>query len=261
MSYLSVKNLSLEINGTKILDDISFSVAKGELLCLIGQNGAGKSTLLNCVGRLAKNYTGSVMLDGEATETMSAKNVARKISWVLQGSYGSLPYTVRDFAKMSRYPWHGAFDSHDKNDERIVEEALETAGVVSLAERKLNSLSGGERQRALIAAALAQDTELLCLDEPTSYLDYKHQTETLDLIRLVNKEKKKTVLLVTHDINLALCCADRIMAIRKGKIIMNGSTEQLMQGNALREIFDTEFVSFSSEGQKFPYVAPRGIVR
>ena len=130
-----------------------------------------------------------------------------------------------------------------------------------IADRQLNSLSGGERQKALIAAALAQSTDILFLDEPTSFLDYRHQVETLELIERVNREQGMTVLLVTHDINLALHGADEVLAIKKGRMVWKGESSELLEEGLLPEIFDTGFKSFTSEGQIMPYVAPGGLVR
>lgn len=258
---LEIEGLSLDLGGAGILKDISFSLEKGKYLGIIGPNGAGKSSLLKCIGRLHKNFTGRVALEGAPLSAMSERMLARRIAWVHQTGSDSLPFTVREFALMSRYPWQKAIGGETVEDKNIIDRALETAAVADIADRQLNSLSGGERQKALIAAALAQSTDILFLDEPTSFLDYRHQAETLELIERVNREQGMTVLLVTHDINLALHGADEILAIKKGRMVWKGQSLELLKEGLLQEIFDTGFKSFMSDGQSMPYVAPRGLVK
>lgn len=260
-TFLEIEALSLELGGVPILEDISFSLEKGKYLGIIGPNGAGKSSLLKCIGRLHKNFTGSVSLEGTSLSNMSERTLARRIAWVHQTGSDSLPFTVREFALMSRYPWQKAIGGETVEDREIIDRSLETADVTDIADRQLNSLSGGERQKALIAAALAQSTDILFLDEPTSFLDYRHQVETLELIERVNKEQGMTVLLVTHDINLALHGADEILAIKRGRMAWKGESTELLKDGLLQEIFDTCFISFTSERQLMPYVAPGGLVR
>ena len=202
--FLKIDRLSFSVAESRLLEDITFSVKRGDCLCVIGPNGAGKSTLLKCIGGLYKNYKGGVYLEGTRLSSMKNRAIARRVAWVHQTGADSLPFTVREFARMSRYPWQTAIGSETREDMEIVACALETSGVSHLADRQLNSLSGGERQRSLIAAAIAQGTDILFLDEPTSFLDYKHQVETLELIEKINSEENMTILLVTHDINLAV---------------------------------------------------------
>lgn len=257
---IEIKNLTFSISGFGILDDISFAVGRGECLCIIGPNGAGKSTLLKCIGGLYKNFSGSVNLDGESLASMKSRSVARRIAWVHQTGLDSLPFTVREFAKMSRYPWQTAIGSETREDREAVERALELSGVAQLAERRLDSLSGGERQRSLIAAAIAQETDILFLDEPTSFLDYKHQVETLELIEKINGEEKMTILLVTHDINLAIHSATTVVAMKDGKLVWHGGRGELADKNLLSDIFETDFEIFAAEGCAMRYVTPRGLM-
>lgn len=258
--YLKVKNLSLSIEEVHILKDISFSLDKGKFLAIIGPNGAGKSSLLKSIGRLYKHISGEILFEGRSATSMKSKEIARLIAWVHQAGSVSLPFTVKEFAKMSRYPWQEALGCDTKKDEEAVKKALYIAGVEDIAERELNTLSGGERQKALIAAALAQEAEILFLDEPTNFLDYRHQVETLELIEQINKEKNMTILLVTHDINLALHGADEVLALKQGKLIWKGDSKALLSGGVLESIYDTTFQSFLTDGQTVPYVAPKGMV-
>lgn len=260
--FLEIDALSLSLNGARILSNISFSIPKGRFLGIIGPNGAGKSTLLKCIGRLNKNYTGSVKLEGKALNSMSERSIAKRIAWVHQTGSDSLPFTVREFALMSRYPWRTVLGGETREDRDIINFSLETAGVMGIAGRQLRSLSGGERQKALIAAALAQSTDILFLDEPTSFLDYRHQVETLELIERINREQGITILLVTHDINLALNAADELLAIKSGELLWAGGKDDLLSDSLLYRIFDTEFENFMSpNGHRIQYVAPKGLVR
>ena len=258
--YLEVKNLSLSIGEAHILQDISFSLNKGKFLAIIGPNGAGKSSLLKSIGRLYKQISGEILFEGRSTVSMKSKEIARLIAWVHQAGSTSLPFTVKEFARMARYPWQTALGLDTKQDVEAVEKALYTAGVEDIADREFNTLSGGERQKALIAAALAQGAEVLFLDEPTSFLDYRHQVETLKLIEHINKKENMTILLVTHDINLALHGADEILALKHGKLAWKGDSKTLLSEGVLESIFDTTFQSFFSDGQTVPYVAPKGMV-
>lgn len=259
VSFLEARELSLSLGGNVILDKISFSLERGKFLSVVGPNGAGKSSLLKCLGRLCKGFSGDVLLEGVPLNGMPQKKIARRVAWVHQTGTDFLAYTVREFAEMSRYPWQRAFSGMSARDNERVDRAMCMAGVEAFARRELRSLSGGERQRALIAAALAQDTDLLFLDEPTSFLDYRHQVETLTLIERINREHGITVLLVTHDINLALHGADEILALKGGRLVWYGGRGGFLADGLLSSVFDTEFVCFGGAGG-VPYVAPRGFV-
>ena len=261
MSFISVENLTLCYGDKKILDSVSLEISKGDFFALIGPNGAGKSFLLKCVGGLNKKFSGSVKLEGRNVYEMSEKAAARRIAWVHQSVSETLPFTVREFAIMSRYPWHSGFSGSGKGDSEAVDKAIETASVEDIADRRLDTLSGGERQKALIAAALAQSTDILFLDEPASFLDYRHQAETLSLIEKINQKENITVLLVTHDINFALHGANKCAALKKGRVVWQGESMGLLNKNVLDDIFDTGFELFLQEGKSVPYAAPKGLVR
>lgn len=260
VSFLEARGLSLSLGGSLILDDLSFSLERGAFLAIIGPNGAGKSSLLKCLGRLYQSFRGSVLLEGRPLAEMSQKKIARRIAWVHQNGTASLAGTVREFAEMSRYPWQKPFGGVGVRDRERVDAALELAGVAQFAGRELNSLSGGERQRSLIAAALAQETDVLFLDEPTSFLDYKHQVETMELIERIKNEQGMTIIMVTHDINLALHGADEILALKNGRLVWHGTGGGLLESGLLGSVFDTEFVCFENGGAA-PYVAPKWFVQ
>ena len=260
VALFEVNNLSLEIGGAQILDSLTFQIEKGSFTCIIGPNGAGKSSLLACMGGLNRAFGGTVLLDGRSLASMSEKETARRIAWLHQSGSDFLPFAVREFAAMSRYPWHNSFAGAAAEDEQIVDNALKTAGVSELADRKLNTLSGGECRRALLAAALAQGTDILFLDEPANFLDYKYQEELLALVEKINREQGVTVVCVTHDANFALHCADCILAVKSGRLVWSGDSDSLLSQKALARLFETEFAEFKSGGRTV-CVAPEGLLR
>lgn len=252
--------LSLTLGRKRILQDISFSVGQGQFLAVIGPNGAGKSTLLKCVGGLIRGWDGEVRLLGENVAAMTSRAVARCVAWVHQTADAEMPYTVRQFASMSRFALRPVLGGETDEERDLVKAALKAAGVERLAERRLSSLSGGERQRALIAAAIAQGTDILFLDEPTSYLDYAYQSETLALIKSLNKNEGKTIVMVTHDVNLAIHGASDVLAVKDGSSVWQGRPCDLLRSGLLYEIFGTEFELFTNADDT-PYAVPRGLVR
>ncbi len=255
--FLNIENLSLSIDGTGIIKNISLSVRRGEFLAIIGPNGAGKSSLLRCAGGFYGSFDGEILLEGKSLRSLGKRDIAKRIAWLHQSGYDSLPFTVREFAMMSRYPWRTGFRTESSADRDIVEKSIATAGAGDISERSLGTLSGGERQKALLAAALAQGTDILFLDEPTSFLDYRHQAEMLELAVRINKEHSITILLVTHDINFALHGAQQIAALKDGALIWKGGGSELLEGSTLSDIFDVEFEVFYKGSGSTPYVAPR----
>ncbi len=258
--FLDVKNLGLALNGQTILRDISFSVEKGEFIGIIGPNGAGKSSLLKCLGRLEERASGAVTLNERDLDRLSAKEIARRIAWVHQGSFDDLPFTVREFALLSRYPWKKSFTGETSGDKEILSRIFYLTDLEDLADRPLGLLSGGERQKALLAAALAQTTDILFLDEPTSFLDYRHQVETLALVERVNREEGTTIFFITHDANLSLRCARRILALKGGRLFWDGPREDFLSGDLPAKLFDTPFHYFSQTGGGIPYMVPEGLL-
>lgn len=247
---IQAENISCAAGGKTLLSDVSFSVARGGLLSIIGPNGAGKSTLLKCVGGLTARSAGRVLIDGRELGSMGSKERARSVAWLHQSADASLPFTARELALMSRYPWRPALGSLSRADAEAADAALERAGAAEFADRRLSTLSGGERQRAMLAAALAQGAETLFLDEPTSFLDYRHQAAMTKLIMDINREGM-TVVMVTHDINMALQTGGEALAIKGGRAVWNGPAAGLLEPGTLSSIFDTEFEFFNGCGGLF----------
>ena len=178
-----------------------------------------------------------------------------------RGGMDHITYTVGEFLEMARYPWRDAFSPPGSADRSAVAEALELAGVSAYVRRRMDTLSGGERQNVLIASALAQGSSLLLLDEPTTYLDYRHQQETLSLVRRINQERGVAVLAVTHDINFALHVADRVIALQDGSVFWEGKPTELLEKDRLELIFGVPFRLFHAPGEPVPYVAPCEVLR
>ena len=192
---------------------------------------------------------------------MPRREIARHVAYVPQGGMDHITYTVGEFLEMARYPWRDAFSPPGSADRSAVAEALELAGVSAYVRRRMDTLSGGERQNVLIASALAQGSSLLLLDEPTTYLDYRHQQETLSLVRRINQERGVAVLAVTHDINFALHVADRVIALQDGSVFWEGKPTELLEKDRLELIFGVPFRLFHAPGEPVPYVAPCEVLR
>ena len=219
-----------------ILNDASFSVAAGETLVVVGPNGAGKTTLLRCLYRFLKPLAGTVRVDGEDIWKLSARACARKIATVLQEQAGEFSLTVREVVALGRIPYGRGFAAGGARDESIVDAALTRMDLADLTERYLSSLSGGERQRVMVARAIAQEPDLIILDEPTSSLDIRHQLELLAMMRGLGP----TVVASLHDLNLAAGYADRVLVLAKGKVLEVGRPADVLTANRVREAFQVE---------------------
>jgi iron complex transport system ATP-binding protein len=241
---IKITGLSVELGGRAILSGVSFDAAPGSFLYVIGRNGAGKSTLLKCVAGVTGGYKGELLVGGQEVSSLSARDRARRVAYVPQGSPGDVPYTVSDFIEMSRYPWRGIASEAD--DRRAVSGAMELTGITAFAGRRISSLSGGERQKAMIASAIAQGSGIILMDEPTTYLDYAHQVETINLMARVNREHGVTMLVVTHDVNLAMGFSCKIVAMSGGRVEWTGPPSGLLEPGWLNRIFGVQFDRYSS---------------
>jgi len=237
-----ISNLKVKAGGTTILHGITFDVAEGESLAIIGPNGAGKTTLLRSLMRMIPGVTGDIRVFGRPLEACSQRELARMVSYVPQAEGRTLPFTVREFMLMARYPHLSPFSHLTARDHEIVDRAMERSGMAAFAERGMDTLSGGERQKVFVAAALAQEPRVLLLDEPTTFLDYRHQVELLELVERLHREGGLTVVSVTHDLNQGALAGDRVLALRQGRIPFHGTPQELLaQPEILSGIYDTEF--------------------
>ena len=240
-NILEVSGLGFTLNNKNILKDIKFSVRAGEYVSIVGPNGAGKSTLLKCLNRINKKVSGEIVLDGNPITAFTQKQIAKKISYVPQSDGRLTPFTVYEFITMGRYPYLSAFSSIKKEDREIIKEAMNITGTAEFAERQLGTLSGGEKQKVFIAAAIAQNADIIMLDEPTTFLDPKHQVDIYATLRELNTIHKTTILSVTHDVNSALQTSDKVIALQRGKIVFDGPSGSLADESTLEDIYGTPF--------------------
>ncbi|PUA34910.1 cobalamin/Fe(3+)-siderophore ABC transporter ATP-binding protein [Paenibacillus elgii] len=240
MTAIQSNDLCLCYGDTCIFQELNIKIPKGKITVFIGGNGCGKSTLLRSLARLLKPQSGQVVLDGSNIATMSTKEVARRMAILPQGPAAPEGLTVLQLVKQGRYPYQSWLQQWSKEDEAMVQRALELTHMKPLAERTVDSLSGGQRQRAWIAMTLAQGTPTILLDEPTTYLDLAHQIEVLDLLYELNESEQRTIVMVLHDINLACRYAHNIVAIKDRKIWAEGRPQDIVNEDLIRSVFELE---------------------
>lgn len=235
---LSAKNLTVKIEEKVILSDVNISFTPGKRTAIIGPNGAGKSTLLKALAGLNHRYDGKVLLGDEDTKKLGRKAFARRLAILPQGMTVPADVTVSELVDYGRFPYRGIMTAGDpKRDREAVEQALAKTHLNGYTSQRVMTLSGGERQRAFIAMALAQEPEILLLDEPTTYLDIGHQLEVMNIIEELNRNEKMTIIMVLHDINHALQYADEIVVIKDHGIYRQGTPGEILTVDLLAEVF------------------------
>ena len=237
---LEAKNLKLQYGAKLIADNMNFSVDQADIISIIGPNGSGKSTLLKALGRLLKPTTGTVLLNGVDIQTLPSNDIAKKMAILPQSALAPGDMTIYDLVCYGRMPHRGMFCAQNDADLMAIEKALSSTGVAQMRHRRLDTLSGGERQRAWLAMALAQEPEILLLDEPTTYLDIHHQLELMNLVSTLHRELNITVIMVLHDLNHAARFSNRLVAVKEGKIIADGAVETVFTSEILRELYEVE---------------------
>ncbi|WP_435829513.1 ABC transporter ATP-binding protein [Nocardia fusca] len=256
MSVLRAENLALGYDGTAVVTDLTFDVPTGSVTSIIGPNGCGKSTLLRGLGRLIAPRAGRVLLDGKPIGTLPTRQVARRVSILPQSPSAPPGLTVADLVSRGRHPRQRWYEQFSVLDEATLRHVLNSTGMLDLAGARLEELSGGQRQRAWISMTLAQETDIMLLDEPTTYLDLAHQVELLELIVRMNREHNRTVLMVLHDISLAARYSDHLVAMKNGAIVTQGAPEQVVRPDVLRDVFGlaAQVVTEPTAGR--PHVIP-----
>jgi iron complex transport system ATP-binding protein len=237
---LSTRKLSLAYDRTLIVNHLNLAISTGKITALVGPNGCGKSTLLKGLARLLKPQSGMVYLDGIAIAKHSTKEVAKRLGMLPQSPVAPEGLSVRELVAQGRYPHQTWLQQWSREDEQFTEQALAITGIAELGDRPLDSLSGGQRQRAWIAMALAQNTEILLLDEPTTFLDLAHQIEVLDLLYDLNQTQGRTIVMVLHDLNQACRYADDLIVMRQGHIYAQGTPNLVMTETMVAEVFGIE---------------------
>ena len=258
---IRICDYSFCLGGKAILQHISLTLERGEYLSIIGPNGAGKTTLLKCLDGIYQKGSGAIEIKGRPLEGYSRRDLAKLVSYVPQADGGSFPFMVKEFVLMGRYPYLSPFSSVSRQDKEAVFSALDLTGTAELGDRYLDTLSGGERQKVFIAAALAQGAEIILLDEPTAFLDPKHEEAIYRILGRVNRDSDATVISVTHDINHAVLVSRRILALKGGRVVFCGpSGDIIQQEGVLQEIYEKSFQFLRHPETGRPFVVPELIL-
>lgn len=252
MVHLDVNGVMFSYGSKKVLDDVSFSITNGEIVGIIGQNGSGKTTLLNCINSEYRPKHGSVVIRDFSPDVLESKEKqnpsadvqnlsnserSRIIATVEQSSFMSFPFSVMETVRMGRYSHTGMFDDDDEEEISKICEVMKSTGILKFADRPVNELSGGEWRRVMIAQALAQEPEILLLDEPTLHLDINHQFELMDFLKKIVSERNILIVIVTHDLPLAARYCDKIIIMKDGKIVDAGSAKDTVTTANIENIF------------------------
>ncbi|MGG5173141.1 ABC transporter ATP-binding protein [Pseudarthrobacter sp. J1738] len=258
MAQLSASNITLQYDARKVVDSLSLQIPDGKVTMIVGANACGKSTLLRGLSRLLRPAGGAVTLDGKSIHSRPAKEVARTLGLLPQHPLAPEGITVRELVSRGRYPHQGFFRNASEYDDAAVRRALELTDSLELAERNVDELSGGQRQRVWIAMALAQETEVLLLDEPTTYLDLAHQVEVLDLVTELNQSRGTTVVIVLHDLNLAARYADHMIALKGGAIVAEGRPNDVVTEHMVSNVFGLQSRVIPDPVSGTPLIIPIG---
>lgn len=246
---IKAKDLCFSYDKEKtFINNLNVEIEKGKITTILGPNGSGKSTLLSIFAGLNKPSFGEVTIKDKSIKSLKQKELAKEIATVHQQNTVPSDITVKELVSYGRIPHKKYFQGNNKNDDQIIEWAIKRTGLENLTNKAVMSMSGGERQRAFIAMALAQKSEILFLDEPTTYLDIYHQVEILELVKELNKENNLTVVMVLHDINQAIKYSDNVIVMKSGQAIANGKSEEVINMNLLNDVY--KIGGFISEMEK-----------
>ncbi|MCK9222604.1 MAG: ABC transporter ATP-binding protein [Limnochordia bacterium] len=258
MGYVDVCDLSFDYGQEQVLYDLNFRINRGMMVGVLGPNGCGKTTLLKNLCRLLKPRRGKVLLEGNDLGAMAHRDLAKQMGVVSQGVFGAFDFSVYDVVLMGRYAYQSSFRGESTTDLKIARRAMEHTQTWHLREKNITQISGGERQRVIIARALAQEPQILLLDEPISQLDIKHQINILDLCRELNRTQKITVVMTLHDLNLAGRYADRIMLLDQGRIVAWDVPEKVLTRQNISRVYGVEVKLLYGEGP-VPYIVPETV--
>lgn len=255
---LYARDLYAGYQGKAVLHGVSLKIPQGKISVIIGANASGKSTLLKTLCRIIKPMKGQVLLNHEDVHKMKGKNLAKSVGLMPQSPMVPEGIKVMDLVMRGRYPHGGLFNQQRKKDVEAVMEALSAMGIVDLADRNVEALSGGQRQRVWIAMALAQETEILFLDEPTTFLDISYQIEILDRLMELNQKKGTTIVMVLHDLNLSARYAEHIFAMKNGRLLQEGSPKDVITCSLMEEIYNLPCKIMKDPMSGAPMMIPKG---
>lgn len=248
---MEIKHLFFSYGKNMVIKDLSLKIEKNKITTFLGANGCGKSTLFKLITRVEKPKMGMISLDGKNIKDFDRKDFAKKVAIVRQKNQIAGDIKVEELVSYGRNPYIGFMKKPNKGDREKIEKALEVCGLKEIRKEKVNALSGGQVQRVWIAMAIAQDSEILLLDEPTTYLDIKYQIEILNLVRDLNKNLGKTIVMVLHDINESIEYSDTIVGMMDGKIEFCGKTEEVLSADKISKIYDTKLKILNLEDKKY----------
>ncbi|MEU3276418.1 ABC transporter ATP-binding protein [Streptomyces antibioticus] len=256
VNRLSAENVTLAYDQRVIAEQLSVEIPDNSFTVIVGPNACGKSTLLRALSRMLRPSGGRVLLDGQVIQSMPAKKVARTLGLLPQSSVAPDGITVADLVGRGRYPHQGILRQWSAEDERVVQESMARTGVAELGDRYVDELSGGQRQRVWIAMALAQQTPLLLLDEPTTYLDIQHQIDVLDLCAELHEEHGRTLVAVLHDLNHAARYATHLIALKGGEVIAQGAPNDIVTAELVEQVFGLRCQVIEDPETGTPLVVP-----
>ena len=240
MSCISTKNLNISYGNLDIVKDLNLDIPKGKITTIIGSNGCGKSTILKTIARIIQPKSGDIFVNNINIKEQSPKELAKVMAVLPQSPQAPSGLTVEELIAYGRFPHQKGFGKMRKEDNDIVTWALQSTGIEEFRDRPIEALSGGQRQRAWIAMALAQQTDILILDEPTTYLDLAHQLEILKLLEELNRKQGTTIVMVIHELNNAARFADHMIGVKKGKVVCQGTAHEVMTKENLKELFNID---------------------
>ena len=252
MEAIRIENLSVAYENNTIIQDMNLSLPKGKINIIIGGNGCGKSTLLKTIARINKPSGGEIFINGKNIKKVKEKEIAKEVAFLPQGPTCPNGLTVRQLVAYGRFPHQKMMGGLTSHDQDIINWAIKETGLSDFADREVDCLSGGQRQRAWIAMTLAQETDIIMLDEPTTYLDLSYQLEVLEILERLNKEKQITVVIVLHEINNAFRFADYIVGLKAGQIICEGKPMDVITKETLKTIYGIEADLKKSETGDYP---------
>lgn len=255
---LVVEHLSAGYGDKNILHDLSISIQAGKITSIVGANACGKSTLLKTISRLLSPSQGQVLLDGKSVHHTPTKTLAQTLGLLPQSPIAPEGITVGDLISRGRNPHHGLMSRWSQKDDEAIAQALEATKITELIDREVDELSGGQRQRVWIAMALAQETDILLLDEPTTFLDVAHQIEVLDLLVDLNLNKGITIIMVLHDLNLAARYSDYLIAMSRGKVYSHGAPDSILSRDMIQAVFGLNSYVIADPVTKLPMMIPIG---
>ncbi|MBM9604451.1 ABC transporter ATP-binding protein [Desulfopila inferna] len=256
MIALDLQNNSLSYGGNKVVDDVSFSAEAGEFFMILGPNGAGKSSLLKLIAGIEKSQFGQINILGRPKSTYSTRDLAKVIALVAQQAPIDFPFSVAETVLMGRSPHLGLLGIEAESDYALAREAMCFTGIEQFANRRLDQLSGGERQRVMIARAICQEPRIILLDEPTTALDPAHQLRIMDLMERFRQEKKTTVIMVSHDLNLAALYSDRLLLMKNGRVVVIGTPSEVFIPEYMEKSYECDLLIDENPVGNVPRVMP-----